>query len=91
MLEKSINKFVHRGRTEIIASILKGAKEGKSKTHLMYAANLDFRGLKKYLDYLISNDFIERVGIDAATYRTTSRGMDFLNAYKTLESLAHSV
>ncbi len=78
------DKFVYRGRTEIIASILEGAKNGKSKTHLMYAANLDFRGLKKYLEYLVSKDFVEKSG--GTAYKTTSKGVNFLKAYRTLEA-----
>ena len=85
---KVVSKFVYRGRTEIIASVLEGAREGKSKTHLMYAANLDFRGLKKYLEYLISKDFVEREEDEPYLYRTTSKGLDFLTAYNSLRSVS---
>lgn len=70
-----------------MASLLEAAKERKSRTHLMYASELDSRGLRKYLDFLISRKFVEQQIIGSTTYKTTAKGLEFLEAHKRLESL----
>ncbi|TLX98594.1 MAG: hypothetical protein E6K89_00940 [Thaumarchaeota archaeon] len=76
-----------RGRTEIMASLLEAAKEEKSRTHLMYASELDSRGLKKYLNFLISNNFVELQSRSTTRYRITAKGLEFLETHRRLESL----
>jgi len=42
---------------EIYIDILKAVAEGKRKpTHIMYRANLSWTRLRKYIDFLISQD-----------------------------------
>src|SRR5436189_6429607 len=76
-----------RGRTEIMASLLEAAKEAKSRTHLMYASELDSRGLKKYLNFLISKNFVELQSRRAIRYRITAKGLEFLETHRRLVSL----
>src|SRR3989442_13453676 len=80
-------EIIRRGRTEIIASLLEAAKEGKSRTHLMYASELDSRGLRKYMEFLVSRKFVERESSSMSSYKTTAKGLEFLEAHKRLESL----
>ena len=83
-----MEKTVRRGRIEIIASILQAAKEGAIKTRLMYQSNLDFRGIDKYLDFLISKKFLDKKDSGKTTYRTSQKGLEFLETYGKLhESL----
>ena len=64
-----------------MASLLEAAKEEKSRTHLMYASELDSRGLKKYLN------FVELQSRSATRYRITAKGLEFLETHRRLESL----
>ncbi len=49
-----------RNRYELLADLLKSSKGGARKTSLMYAANLSFDLLNKYLALLAENGFIEK-------------------------------
>jgi predicted transcriptional regulator len=71
-----------RSRTDIIGDILDAANEtsGVGKTKMMYKAFLSYAQLKEYLPVLTENrllDFDE----DAQTFKTTERGLKFLNTY----------
>jgi predicted transcriptional regulator len=79
--------ILRRGRTEIMASLLEAAKEAKSRTHLMYASELDSRGLKKYLSFLISRNFVELQNRSTGRYRITAKGLEFLETHRKLASL----
>ena len=70
-----------------MASLLEAAKEAKSWTHLMYASELDSRGLKKYLNFLISKNFVELQSRSTMRYRITAKGLDFLETHRKLASL----
>ena len=52
----------------------------------MYASELDSRGLRKYLDFLVSRKFVEQES-NSTTYKTTAKGLQFLEAHEMLESL----
>ena len=80
-------QIARRGRTEIMASLLEAAKEAKSRTHLMYASELDSRGLKKYLSFLISKNFVELQSRSTTRYRITAKGLEFLEIHRRLASL----
>jgi predicted transcriptional regulator len=68
----------HRGYLDILADIMKVAKESTSKTHIMFRANLSYKLLEKYLEIAISNGFISS---DKSRYRLTSQGKVFLEEY----------
>ncbi len=80
-----MEKPARRGRIEIIASILQAAKEGAIKTRLMYRSNLDFRGIDKYLNFLVSKKFLEKKNSEKTIYKTSQRGLEFLETYGRLE------
>lgn len=77
-----------RDRLYIIAEILRMAKNGSLKTHLMYGANLSFAQLNDYLLFLISTRLLKTVKEDGRLiYKTTSKGLEFLTNYEKIISL----
>lgn len=77
-----------RDRLYIIAEILRMAKNGSLKTHLMYGANLSFAQLNDYLLFLISTRVLKTVKEDGRlVYKTTSKGLEFLTNYEKIISL----
>ena len=68
---------------DICADILKVSKAGAKKTHIVYRANLNFKIVKKYLNRLIENDFLNH-GSDNSIYVTTGKGSEFLEQYARL-------
>ena len=87
----SETKSSHRGRLDIIASILNSAGKGVRKTAIMYKCNLSFRQLEIYLRFLekkaLLKAFLRRESPKQKVFETTKRGMDFLKAYRSLEAL----
>ncbi|HEW89961.1 MAG TPA: hypothetical protein ENG43_01280 [Candidatus Bathyarchaeota archaeon] len=82
-----------RGRLDVIACILREALEWATKTRLVYRANLNFRLLGKYLDFLISRGLLEKANVHSLTlYRTTKKGRVWLSLYaKLVELLGESL
>ena len=77
-----------RDRLHIIAQILRMAKNGSLKTHLMYGANLSFAQLNDYLSFLISTEFLETTQEGSKLlYKTTSKGLEFLTNYEKIVAL----
>ena len=66
-----------RVRRDIMIDILKIARYGKLKTHIMQEASLSFKQLEYYLKHLISKNFIKKEG---RTYRTTDKGLSVIEA-----------
>jgi predicted transcriptional regulator len=67
----------NRSRAEMLATMLKAANEGTTKTKIMYSAFLSYSQLKDYLDILIENNLIEIIE-GTQTYKTTEKGLNFL-------------
>ena len=72
----------NRDRVSIIAAILEVANGGSSKTRIMFAANLSFNLLKKYLDLAVDSGFIR---LDDSMYQLTERGREYLKEYRHFE------
>jgi predicted transcriptional regulator len=68
---------------EIIAEILRVAKNGAKKTRIMHSCNLSYRMTGNLLTYLLEADLL-RIG---DSFHTTERGLQFLKAYQTLDLL----
>jgi predicted transcriptional regulator len=87
-------EFAVRGRLDIIADVLRQAKHGAKKTRIMYQCNLSFRQLRVYLNFLVKKDFLgfytlaENSG--SAMFITTQKGLDFLEAYDSLQAVISS-
>ncbi|MFL6508588.1 MAG: winged helix-turn-helix domain-containing protein [Nitrososphaeraceae archaeon] len=71
-----------RSRTDIIGDILDAANgpSGLKKTKMMYKAFLSYAQLKEYLPVLTENRLLH-FDEDAQTFKTTEKGLKFLNTY----------
>ncbi|MFB0514040.1 MAG: winged helix-turn-helix domain-containing protein [Candidatus Bathyarchaeia archaeon] len=86
------NVTKRRDRHDIVAEILKTAKEGKIKTHIMYKARLSYAQIYEYLDLLAKKGFLENTKIErkrkiSTMYRTTQKGIDLLNHIESANKL----
>ncbi len=80
--EDTQSNLVHRrDRHDIIAEILKTARQGMKKTYIMYRARLSHSQLKQYLELLNRNGMIIH---DDGVYKTTPKGLTFV---RELESI----
>ncbi len=71
-----------RSNIEIIADMLKVGENGAGKTRIMYNANLSYSQIQKYLGFLMSQGFIDRIemGNPAVTYQVTDSGLKLLES-----------
>lgn len=77
-----------RDKLYIIAEILEIAKEGTLKTQIMYRANLSFTQLNNYLNFMLKINLIEKImQNDREVYKTTEKGLDFLQRYREITEL----
>jgi predicted transcriptional regulator len=76
----------NRSRTEIIDEILKAANGGITKTKLMYKVFLSPAQLKQYLTILTESDLL-RYDLVGRTFKTTEKGLMFLNLYNQIKQL----
>jgi predicted transcriptional regulator len=81
-----------RSNIEIIADMLRVGENGAGKTEIMYSANMSYSQIQKYLDYLVSQGFINKVNLDktAIAYQVTESGMKLLKAIDTLIEMLES-
>jgi predicted transcriptional regulator len=80
-----VKKTNYRSRTELASNILEAANGGATKSKIMYRAFLSHGQLKEYLQMLIQNDLMASdVG---GIYRTTSKGIRYLETSKQLNGL----
>ena len=75
-----------RSNIEIIAEMLKLGENGAGKTKIMYNANLSYSQIQKYLGYLTSQGFIDKVemGNPSVTYQMTESGLKLLESINSL-------
>jgi len=78
--------MVKRNNLEIMAEILRLCKAPKSKTQVMYGANLSWRMLHKYLSELKDRGFLE-VRSSRTRYLTTQKGREFVKRWTELAEL----
>ena len=81
-----------RDRHDIVAEILKTAVNGKIKTHIMYRAKLSYSQVNEYLPMLVNKGFLENNKTAhgkhmTAVYRTTSRGLQFIESLESINKL----
>jgi predicted transcriptional regulator len=81
----------YRTKTDLVALILDVANdsEGVTRTKIMYKVFLSYTKAKEYLAVLVQNDLI-RYDQNNQTYKTTERGLRFMNAYKQMGELIAS-
>jgi predicted transcriptional regulator len=75
-----------RSDIKIIADMLRVGEKGAGKTEIMYTANMSYSQIQKYLDYLVSQDFIHKVNLDNTmiAYQVTESGLKLLRAIDNL-------
>ncbi|MFO7996779.1 MAG: winged helix-turn-helix domain-containing protein [Dehalococcoidia bacterium] len=69
-----------RSNIEIIADMLRVGENGAGKTEIMYSANMSYAQIQKYLAFLLSHEFINKVhvGNPSVTYQVTEKGGELL-------------
>lgn len=72
-------KSKRRDKLIIMTEIVGIAKNGTSKTHIMFKANLSFSQLNQYISLLLQSGLIERISHnDRQTYKATPKGLEFM-------------
>jgi predicted transcriptional regulator len=85
--EEGLSPFLRlrkRSDIDIMANILSEARKGARKTRLMYRGNLSHRRLQVYLKLLLG---LELLALHSNIYKTTVKGLKFLDAYRTVKAL----
>jgi predicted transcriptional regulator len=78
---------IKRGRIDIINQILETANGGvTTKLKIMYKANLSYSQLKDYL-MTLSNKNLLSYDLDTHTFKTTEKGLRFLEIYNKLDDI----
>jgi len=75
-----------RSNIEIIGDMLRVGENGAGKTEIMYSANMSYSQIQKYLGFLISHSFIDKVevGNPVVTYQVTEKGLALLRSIETI-------
>jgi len=60
--------------------MLRVGENGAGKTEIMYSANMSYTQIQKYLGYLLTHDFIDKIeiGNPVVTYQVTEKGLGLL-------------
>ena len=85
-LDSPLNQ-VRRSPMEMVCDILGVLAEGPSKpTHILYKANMSWRVLSSYLEYLLKRGLVdkEEKGGKRSTYVLTHKGRSILQLYDGL-------
>ena len=82
-----------RSNIEIIADMLKVGEGGAGKTKIMYNANLSYSQIQKYLSFLMSQGFIDKVqvGNPSVTYQVTESGRKLLELITSLQEMLEPI
>jgi len=73
----------YRSRTDIVATILDAAKDGSTRTKIMYKAYLSYTQLKEYLSILVENGLMEYEE-GQLKYKTTEKGFHYMRSYNEI-------
>ena len=67
-----------RSNVEVIADILRLGEAGK--TEIMYSANMSYRQLQRYLEFLVEGGFLDKTIVPnpGVKYRVTDKGRRLL-------------
>ena len=73
-----------RSNIEVMGDILRLGQAGK--TEIMYSANMSYRQLQSYLEFLIRHEFIDvmKVGNPITVYKVNKEGLKLLETIDTL-------
>ena len=75
-----------RSRIDLIAAILEVCLRGSRKTRIMYSAGINPRDVSDIISFLLQKGllYLEHDGEEHGIYRTMSKGMKFLEAYRAI-------
>lgn len=76
----------YRGRTEIIAAVLRAASERSTKTKIMYKAYLSYSQENWYLTFVLDQDLVQ-YDESSQVYSLTKKGWQYLEAYDNMIKL----
>jgi predicted transcriptional regulator len=78
-----------RSDIEIIADMLKVGENGAGKTEIMYSANMSYHQIQKYLGYLMTQGFIDKIkmGNPSVTYQVTDNGLRLLELIGSIKEM----
>ena len=76
-----------RSSYEISSDILRVARNGALKSHLVYRANLNFEVINRYLRSLKRDGLIENSG---RIFRTTEKGVGFISQFQRFKEYVNS-
>lgn len=82
---------MRRGRFDIIGEILSLTTNGAAKTSIVYRANLNFNIVNRYLNLLLHEGLVSSTKSPTVKYKITKKGIEFLNAYNNLKSVAENL
>jgi predicted transcriptional regulator len=74
-----------RNNLEIVAEILKIARNGAKKTRIVYGANMNFRMLEEYLEKLEKAGLITNSEGKYGLIKTTEKGVEYLQRFIGLQ------
>ena len=88
-LEQRTTISRRRSNIEIIADMLRAGENGAGKTRIMYGANMSYTQIQKYLSFLVTKGFIDKVEADntTITYQLTNRGFKLLKLINSLTGM----
>jgi predicted transcriptional regulator len=82
--ERSSLRGSRRGKLDIIAEILLFCEQQKTKTSIMYNANLNYSQLKNHMDSLTAQGLLAK---KLNKYATTEKGYRFLELFAQINDL----
>ncbi len=80
-------KRKNRTKEEIIAAILDSAKNGATKTKIMYVSYMSFNQLSRYLNYVLESKLIDLDYNNSGKYYTTTKGLKYLKELQEAYSI----
>ena len=89
-LKNNDDYFSRRSTFDIISTILITAKQGETKTRIMYTCNLNYEQLKYYIQFLLKMEFLDKqLSTDKKkkTLKSTPKGLKFLRKYTEIQTL----
>ena len=86
--EKNGARGARRGKLDIIAEILLYCEHQKTKTSIMYNANLNYSQLKSHMNTLTSQGLLAK---KVNKYTTTQKGYRFLELFGQLNDLLDDI
>jgi predicted transcriptional regulator len=88
-IQKHHTTLKHRCKADIFAVILETAASGQvQKSKIYYNSFLTYQRLKRYMSLLIEAGLIQHFDYkDNRLYKTTEKGILFLQAYKSMKEL----